>query len=34
MTVGTGIIPPALEQVDEKPLSARKLKAQLRAQDA
>ncbi len=34
MTAGSGVIPPAIEQVDEKPLSARKLKAQLRAQDA
>jgi alpha-glucoside transport system permease protein len=34
MTVGTGVIPPSLEPADEKPISARKLKAQLRAQDA
>jgi alpha-glucoside transport system permease protein len=34
MTAGSGVIPPRIEQVDEKPVSARKLKAQLRAQDA
>ncbi len=34
MTAGSGVIPPSIEQIDEKPMSARKLKAQLRAQDA
>ncbi|WP_111767104.1 carbohydrate ABC transporter permease [Nakamurella deserti] len=34
MTAGSGVIPPRIEAVDEKPVSARKLKAQLRAQDA
>lgn len=34
MTAGSGVIPPSIEAVDEKPVSARKLKAQLRAQDA
>jgi alpha-glucoside transport system permease protein len=34
MTAGSGVIPPRIEAVDDKPVSARKLKAQLRAQDA
>jgi alpha-glucoside transport system permease protein len=34
MTAGTGVIPPSIEQIDERPVSARKLKAQLRAADA
>ncbi len=34
MTAGSGVIQPSVEPVDEKPQSARKLKAQLRAQDA
>ena len=34
MTAGSGVIPPRIEQIDEKPVSARKLKAQLRAADA
>ena len=34
MTAGSGVIPPSIEQIDDKPQSARKLKAQLRAQDA
>ena len=34
MTAGSGVIPPRIEQVDEKPVSSRKLKAQLRAADA
>ncbi len=34
MTVGSGIIQPSIEPSTEAPVSARKLKAQLRAQDA
>ncbi|MEO5832130.1 MAG: carbohydrate ABC transporter permease [Nakamurella sp.] len=34
MTAGSGVIPPRIEAVDEQPVSARKLKAQMRAQDA
>jgi alpha-glucoside transport system permease protein len=34
MTAGSGVIPPAIEPIDNKPISARKLRAQMRMQDA